>query len=75
MEKLGLGPAVLCEDNSKLIYARLTGFGQTGDNKHMAGHDINYIATSGMVSHIMHKCVFVCARVYVIGCNIFCYNQ
>ncbi|KAF6040031.1 AMACR [Bugula neritina] len=50
MEKLGLGPAVLCEDNSKLIYARLTGFGQTGDNKHMAGHDINYIATSGVLS-------------------------
>ncbi|KAF6028965.1 AMACR [Bugula neritina] len=50
MEKLGLGPAVLCGDNSKLIYARLTGFGQTGDNKHMAGHDINYIATSGVLS-------------------------
>lgn len=47
MEKLGLGPLTLCKDNPRLIYARMTGFGQTGPYKDMAGHDINYIATSG----------------------------
>lgn len=47
MEKLGLGPSTLCKLNPGLIYARMTGFGQTGPYKHMAGHDINYIATSG----------------------------
>ena len=47
MEKLGLGPDILLEDNPKLIYARLTGFGQYGLYSKMAGHDINYIATSG----------------------------
>lgn len=50
MEKLGLGPKVLLEDNPKLIYARLTGFGQHGKYSNMAGHDINYVATSGLLS-------------------------
>lgn len=50
MEKLGLGPDVLCGLNSKLIYARLTGFGQSGTLAHRAGHDINYLATSGILS-------------------------
>lgn len=49
MEKLGLGPHTLCEDNPRLIYARLTGFGQKGVYSNMAGHDINYIATSGII--------------------------
>ena len=48
MEKLNLGPQILTKDNPKLIYARLTGYGQTGPMAHKAGHDINYIATSGM---------------------------
>lgn len=47
MEKLGLGPEVLCKDNQKLIYARLTGFGQSGYYASRAGHDINYISISG----------------------------
>lgn len=47
MEKLGLGPLILCKENPRLVYARMTGFGQTGPYKNMAGHDINYIATSG----------------------------
>ena len=47
MEKLNLGPQILFEDNPKLIYARLTGYGQSGSMSHMAGHDINYIATAG----------------------------
>jgi alpha-methylacyl-CoA racemase len=52
MEKLGLGPEVACKRNSRLVYARLTGYGQTGPYANMAGHDINYIAISGMLSTI-----------------------
>lgn len=47
MEKLGLGPDVLLQENPRLIYARLTGFGQTGKYAKSAGHDINYLALSG----------------------------
>ena len=47
MERLGLGPDVLLADNPKLIYGRMTGWGQTGPLAHKAGHDINYIAISG----------------------------
>lgn len=47
MEKLGLGPDLLLQDNPQLVYARLTGFGQYGKYSAMAGHDINYIAVSG----------------------------
>lgn len=49
MEKLGLGPKVLMADNPRLIYARLTGFGQKGPLAHKAGHDINYIAIAGSI--------------------------
>lgn len=52
MEKLNLGPQILTKDNPKLIYARLTGYGQTGPMAHKAGHDINYIATSGLLSKL-----------------------
>eukprot|EP00743_Colponemidia_sp_Colp-15_P007822 GILK01008471.1.p1 GENE.GILK01008471.1~~GILK01008471.1.p1 ORF type:complete len:396 (-),score=49.01 GILK01008471.1:79-1227(-) len=50
MEKLGLGPDVLLARNSRLIFARLTGFGQSGSMKARAGHDINYLALSGALS-------------------------
>lgn len=50
MEKFGLGPDILLQLNSKLIYARLTGFGQSGPLAQRAGHDINYLATSGILS-------------------------
>lgn len=50
MEKYNLGPLELCKKNPKLIYARLTGFGQNGPFSKMAGHDINYIAISGVLS-------------------------
>lgn len=50
MEKLGLSPNLLLKENSRLIYARLTGFGQTGYYKAKAGHDINYVAMSGILS-------------------------
>ncbi|NDZ18903.1 carnitine dehydratase [Variovorax sp. WS11] len=46
-EKLGLGPKDLQARNPKLIYGRMTGWGQTGPLAQAAGHDINYIALSG----------------------------
>jgi alpha-methylacyl-CoA racemase len=46
-ERLGLGPDVLLADNPKLVYGRMTGWGQTGPYAHAAGHDINYIALAG----------------------------
>ncbi|KAK0172382.1 hypothetical protein PV328_005706 [Microctonus aethiopoides] len=46
MEKLKLGPQDLTKSNDKLIYARLTGYGQQGPYSNMAGHDINYLALS-----------------------------
>lgn len=50
MERLGLGPDVACARNPRLVYARLTGYGQTGPYAPMAGHDIDYIAISGALS-------------------------
>lgn len=47
MERLGLGPGTCLEHNTRLIYARMTGWGQEGPWAHLAGHDINYIALSG----------------------------
>lgn len=55
MERLGLGPNVLIGDNRKLVYARMTGWGQDGPYAQMAGHDINYIALSGALHGIGHK--------------------
>ncbi|XP_022349318.1 alpha-methylacyl-CoA racemase isoform X2 [Enhydra lutris kenyoni] len=52
MEKLQLGPEVLRKENPKLIYARLSGFGQSGRFSKVAGHDINYLALSGGRSRI-----------------------
>jgi len=53
MEKLGLGPNdLMTPENPGLIYARLTGFGQSGPYKDMAGHDINYLALSGVLSKL-----------------------
>ena len=46
-ERLGLGPEVVAERNPRLIYARLTGFGQTGPWSQRAGHDLGYLAVSG----------------------------
>ncbi|WP_129790638.1 CaiB/BaiF CoA-transferase family protein [Sphingosinicella sp. CPCC 101087] len=47
MERLGLGPERLCAENPRLIYGRMTGFGQSGPLAAAAGHDINYIALAG----------------------------
>src|SRR6202012_189346 len=47
MELLGVGPYVCLKRNPKLVYGRMTGWGQTGPLANAAGHDINYIALSG----------------------------
>lgn len=49
MEKLGLGYEDLSKLNPKIVYAALTGYGQTGPNAQRAGHDLNYLALSGML--------------------------
>ncbi len=51
MERLGLGPEELLGDNPKLVYGRMTGWGQTGPYAAYAGHDINYIALAGALAH------------------------
>ena len=55
MEALGLGPDEALELNPRLIYARLTGWGQNGPYASMAGHDINYIGLSGALSLFRRK--------------------
>lgn len=49
LERLGLGPDVCLERNSRLIYGRVTGWGQTGPLAMTAGHDIDYIALNGLL--------------------------
>ncbi|MEC9082175.1 MAG: CaiB/BaiF CoA-transferase family protein, partial [Pseudomonadota bacterium] len=51
MDRLGIGYEVLKAINPKLIYCAITGYGQTGPYKDRAGHDINYLAISGVASH------------------------
>lgn len=54
MERLGLGPDVCLEINPKLVYGRMTGWGQNGPLAQSPGHDINYIAISGVLHAIGH---------------------
>ena len=51
-ERLGLGPDVCLERNPKLVYGRMTGWGQTGPLAAVAGHDLNYIALAGALHSI-----------------------
>jgi len=55
MERLGLGPDQAFERNPKLVYGRMTGWGQTGPLAERAGHDINYIALTGVLNAIGRK--------------------
>ncbi len=55
MERLGLGPDAALARNPKLVYGRMTGWGQTGPLANAAGHDINYIALSGALHAIGTK--------------------
>lgn len=54
-ERLGLGPQECLELNPRLVYGRITGWGQTGPLAKAAGHDINYIALTGVLNAIGRK--------------------
>jgi len=51
MERLGLGPDICLARNPKLVFGRMTGWGQTGPYANAAGHDINYISLAGSLAH------------------------
>ena len=53
-ERLGVGPADCLSRNPRLVYARMTGWGQHGPLAHRAGHDINYVALTGVLHAIGH---------------------
>lgn len=55
MERLGLGPQICHATNPKLVYGRMTGWGQEGPLAQTAGHDINYIAMAGALAAIGPK--------------------
>jgi alpha-methylacyl-CoA racemase len=50
MERLGLGPDAMLAANPRLVYGRMTGWGQTGPLAHAAGHDINYVSLPGALA-------------------------
>src|ERR1700728_1901118 len=55
MERLGLGPDVAFGRNPRLVYGRMTGWGQTGPLSQAAGHDLNYLALTGALAAIGRK--------------------
>ena len=55
MERLGLGPGDCAALNPKLVYGRMTGWGQSGPLAQAAGHDLNYVALTGLLSLSAHK--------------------
>ncbi|HYI27536.1 MAG TPA: CaiB/BaiF CoA-transferase family protein, partial [Bradyrhizobium sp.] len=55
MERLGLGPDVVQTRNPRLVYGRMTGWGQEGPLAQAAGHDINYISVTGALASIGPK--------------------
>ena len=55
MERLGLAPELCLKDNEKLVFGRMTGWGQDGPLSKVAGHDINYIALAGALGAIGDK--------------------
>lgn len=52
-DKLGIGYSVLAEINPKLVYVSVTGYGQTGSYRALAGHDLNYLAMSGVMDQLL----------------------
>ena len=55
MERLGLGPAECAAVNPRIVYGRMTGWGQSGPLAQAAGHDLNYVALTGMLSLSAHR--------------------
>ena len=77
MERLGLGPDAAHAKNSKLVYGRMTGWGQEGPLSQAAGHDINYIAITGALDcfapamtnsfrHLISSAIMVAGRIYLV---------
>ena len=54
-ERLGLGPEDCAKVNERLVYGRMTGWGQTGPRAQQAGHDINYISLNGVLHAVGRK--------------------
>lgn len=52
VDRLGIGPKLLCGDNDRLVYCSLSGYGQTGPYRERAGHDLNYVAIGGALGMI-----------------------
>ncbi len=67
MERLGLGPEVCHERNPKLVFGRMTGWGQTGPLSQAAGHDSNYIGLSGAFWHGGRKDAVPTAPLTLVG--------
>jgi len=67
MERLGLGPDVCLERNPRLVYGRMTGWGQEGPMAQAAGHDINYIALAGALDPIGRKGGPPCPPLNLVG--------
>jgi alpha-methylacyl-CoA racemase len=55
LERLGVGPDACLARNPRLVYGRMTGWGQDGPLAHAAGHDINYISLAGALAHFARK--------------------
>ena len=55
MERLKLGPAECAQVNPRIVYGRMTGWGQSGPLAQAAGHDLNYVALTGMLSLSAHR--------------------
>jgi alpha-methylacyl-CoA racemase len=55
MERLGLGPADCAALNPRLVYGRITGWGQSGPLSQAAGHDLNYVALTGLLALSAHR--------------------
>lgn len=55
MERLGFGPADCAARNPRLVYGRMTGWGQDGPLAQAAGHDLNYVALTGLLSLSAHR--------------------
>jgi len=66
-ERLGLGPGQLLRRQPGLVYARLTGYGQSGPLSHTAGHDINYVAQSGVLQALGREGVSPMPPINLLG--------
>lgn len=67
MEKLGLGPEICTQRNSRLVYGRMTGWGQDGPLAKTAAHDLNYIAITGVLDSFGNRCEAPPVPLNVIG--------